>query len=219
MQLVLTSTIEYVEQIDIACEYLQQANQIALLPLAMPLEMENDAEWQSFYGKSGQLRDIYEQPLKSFNKPLIWQNIFTDSQAQMKEVIEASDCIVVLGGDAKALVARLQESNLQDAITSGNKLVIGVSAGAKIWFSEMFVEHGDENDNIHLEVADGIGFFPTNQAIAAHVDFTPAQLTRLYALLSQSSIEEIIAIGNNGAITYNTITDDFQTYGDVKIFQ
>lgn len=219
MQLILTSTIEYVEQIETVCASLQQVNQIVLLPLAMPQEMENDAEWQTFYGKGGQLRDIYEKPLKSFDKPLLWQNIFTDSQAKIKETIEASDCIIIVGGDPKALVARLQERNLQDAITSGNKLVIGISAGAKIWFSEMFVEHGDRDGNIHLEVTEGIGFFPTKQAIAAHVDFTNEQLTRLYALLKQSRIDEIIAIGNNGAITYNTLTDDFQQYGDVKIFQ
>lgn len=219
MQLVLTSTIEYLEQIELVQQALPKINQIAFLPLSMPLEMDNDQEWQSFYGEGGQLRDIYEKPFKSFNKPLLWQNIFTQSKAQIEEMIEASDCVVIVGGDAKALVTRLKEYHLEQVITSGNKLVIGVSAGAKIWFSEMFVEHQDATGAIHLEVTAGLDFFPTKQVIAAHVDFSQAQLTRLHALLKQSDIEEIIALGDDGAITYNTLTDAFYQYGDVKIFQ
>lgn len=220
MELILTSTIEYIENVPEIWERISQVEKLTFMPLAMPQEMDNDAEWQTFYGEMGQLRYLYEAPFQSTVSMWTWLNIFTMAESKMCEIVEQSDCIILVGGDPKALVERLRMMpSLYQTLTCANQFIIGVSAGAKIWFTEMFVEHEDQNGQIHLEITDGIGYFETKQAVAAHIDFSYEQMQRLHVLLRETAIEEIIAIGNNGAITYNTVDDQLELYGEVKLFQ
>lgn len=220
MEFVFTSTIEYITKDPTLSTKFNQIKHVTLLPLAMPLEMTCDAEWQQFYGHEGQLYPIYVKLFERLSIHCEWMNIFSMTEEEIIAWVDQSECVVILGGDAKALKTRFEMyPNLYHVLIKSNKLLVGESAGAKIWFDTMFVEHEDKQQNIHLEVTEGIGYFPTTQAIAVHVDFTQAQLSRLYALIQQSEITEIIALGNEGAIYYNTGTDQFETYGMVKIFQ
>ncbi|MGL4662236.1 MAG: Type 1 glutamine amidotransferase-like domain-containing protein, partial [Culicoidibacterales bacterium] len=181
---------------------------------------DSSEEWDTFYGDDGQLRTIYEPPFNPYDASQTWINIFKMAEDEIVKSIKNSDCIVLIGGDAKALKERLSIfTAVYDTLLTYENSIIGVSAGAKIWFQHMFVEHEDTTGQIHLEVLEGMNYFPSKQAIAAHVDFSNEQLARLYALIQQSEIEEIIAIGNRGLLLYDTVNESLEMYGDVKIFQ
>lgn len=219
MKLILASTIDYCFEQEQTKRLIQKAKKIVLLPLAMPMEMDNNDEWASFYGSGGQLRDIYETPFSRVQKPIEWLNIFTMEPDVIKAKVEASDCVILLGGDANALVTRLKRYQIETVFTGRAKTIIGISAGAKIWFSRMFVEYEDDNREIHLELTKGIGYFPTNQVVAVHVDFSDMQLRRMAALLEQETIDEIIAIGDRGLLMYDTETETLELAGAIKILQ
>lgn len=220
MKFILMSTIACIRDINQIQSHISAVNAITFLPLAMPQEMDNNEEWETFYGKKGQLREIYEKPFDAYDKQITWINIFTMSKMEIIKIIELSQCIVLVGGDALALKVRMNQfPEIYQILQKSDKLIIGVSAGAKIWFSQMFVEHEDTKGNIHLEIASGMAYFSTKQVIAVHVEFSQEQLYRLFSLLKQPKIDEIIALGESGVLFYDTKNEQLEVYGDVKFFE
>lgn len=124
-------------------------------------------------------------------------NIIDDrlSKKEMKNAIESSNIIFMLGGDTLNQMANINKYGLKEKIRNA-KIVIGISAGS-INMAKKVVLAKDPEDNIpELSIYEGIGITDIN--IEPHCEFS--NQTHWLELEKASTISDIVVMNDDAYI-------------------
>ena len=125
---------------------------------------------------------------------------------KVKELINNSDIIFLMGGDPKSEMDSLIEYDLINVIKNMEGIIIGVSAGTMNQTTNVIYK--DEIDNSILVKYKGLGFFDTN--IYPHVDINNKDY--LQEIFEVSKYEKILCLPENSFIRIEN--DNINIYGD-----
>lgn len=171
----------------------------------IPAEFENELENEKFANK---LLKCFEDINIFFTKVSLITSKMT--RQRMKEIINESDIVFLLGGDTLKQNDYLNEYNLKPFIRN-KQIIIGISAGA-INMAKKVVLAKDVEDNIpELSIYDGIGLCDIN--IEPHCDFNNEE--HLRDLKEASMANKIVVMHDNASILIDD--EKIKYFGDYLI--
>ena len=135
----------------------------------------------------------------------------------MKKNIEASDVLVLTGGNPEMLCNKAKEFGLLNVIKNYNKIVIGSSAGAELQLKDYFIT-AKNNYYKKFDWYKGFGIIDNPFFMDVH-SIEDDKYLKQFQEISQIKQKDIYAIFDSGAIIYNRKTNKVETFGKVLKFK
>lgn len=117
--------------------------------------------------------------------------------AQAARWVVRQDLVYVGGGDTLLLLLRLRESGLGDLLAQAARdglLLVGVSAGASVWFEGALSDAGGQG----LRPLQGLGLFPGS--FCPHHDSEPARQPAFAAAVAAGALPPGLAVDDGAAV-------------------
>ena len=124
--------------------YIKPHHRVAIVAFSfLPSQATTLEQWLTMYGREeGMFYHWLVDPLMEFGIPeenITVVNYFADSKELAREKVESADILYFTGGLPDAMMDRLAEFELLDALQSFDGLVLGCSAGAMIQLQEYHI--------------------------------------------------------------------------------
>lgn len=191
---------------------------VVVMPWAFPTELNYD-KLNNEYFKIGEKKyNKYINPL--LNLGINIENITVlncydhNNFYNFKKIINESDILLLPGGNPEMFFSKvIHETELLYEIKHYKGIIIGESAGACLQFKRYFIT-AKNNFYKYFAFYDGFGVLDDPFYIDVHSINNHRYLQSLKKISNKNN-KEIYAIFNNGAIIYDRLNKNIESYGNV----
>jgi len=176
--------------------------------------VSNQKEWEKYFGKEGILSNKILSELQQAGadtKKVFFYNYY----AEEYRPLAGFDYIIIPGGDAVLGIERIKSSFLYRELTAYRGKIIAYSAGALLLLKEYFLSPNYYYKELTFHK--GLGIIDSDFTLEVHFDNSVQMRENIQAACEALKLP-IIAIGNDGGISYNTLCTRPKAVGTVEFF-
>jgi hypothetical protein len=102
-------------------------------------KVKNLADWEALYGDGSSIRRSIVRSFSAYgvkSEQISFVNYFSDTKEKAKQTVENADIVYFPSGLPDRMMARIDEFELREALTSHKGIMMGYSAGALVQLAE-----------------------------------------------------------------------------------
>ena len=186
-----------------------------VLPVCtMESYVNSESQWEEYFGEKGKLKRKICSELHAVGADEDKMTFYNYFKEGIPEFADYSH-IVIPGGDAELGFSRIMKSGLAEELIKFDKTIIAYSAGALILFDQYFLSPNYYYSKFTTH--SGLSVVCDHFTIEVHYD--NSNTMKKYVHKGMNALKKkVIAIGNDGAISYDTSTKQLDFFGQVKVF-
>ncbi|MBE6154879.1 MAG: hypothetical protein E7163_04845 [Firmicutes bacterium] len=188
-------------------------SKVVIIPWSFPIETDEFGVEEYYKNKiePKYTKQLLEMGIKEKN--IKYLNCYKDSLEYMKKEINSSDILVLTGGNPEMFYNKVESCGLLDTLKNYKKIIIGSSAGTELQLEDYFIT-AKNNYYKKFDWYKGFGIINNTFFTDVHSINDEEYLEQLKNI-TKNKKKDVYAIFDDGAIIYNRISNQIETYGNV----